>query len=50
VLFFWGPQVRKRSKFASIVLKAEEAKAAEEAEKLEKARAKGERVAGEAEV
>jgi hypothetical protein len=31
VLFLWGPQIRRRSKFSRLVMEADEARAAEEA-------------------
>ncbi|KAF5363708.1 hypothetical protein D9756_001127 [Leucocoprinus leucothites] len=35
VLFIWGPQIRRRSKFSRVVMEADEAKAAEEAKRAQ---------------
>ncbi|KXN88326.1 hypothetical protein AN958_07471 [Leucoagaricus sp. SymC.cos] len=35
VLFLWGPQIRRRSKFSRVVMEADEAKAAEEARRVQ---------------
>lgn len=34
MLFIWGPQIRRRSKFSRVVMEADEAKRAEEAKRV----------------